>query len=282
MRHGLRNYRTFRLDVPREEVEKLVAEGFDPAKYSTSPLNGPASTPDVDDLAGKTLAFRGEEKNCDLRVTGLNELFFSEEGEPEKKCWVNVRTMDHEVYFLNFLVPGYAMSRQITMIADMVTGCATIVDAHVGTPNSNIDVDRDFWFGRLEGDFAGGELHGFTTELLGKSIVWDYGNKPIRVKHIYTCDVYYTYVNRHPEGFWMASNPADYVKIRDGLYLFSFIEERQLGIQAIFLIDLKEVRDIGCFYGVGSGRLSSACVGVKGTLADPAVTIADDAVYPGV
>ena len=73
----------------------------------------------------------------------------------------------------------------------------------------------------------------------------------------------------------MASNPADYVKIRDGLYLFSFIEERQLGIQAIFLIDLKEVRDIGCFYGVGSGRLSSACVGVKGTLADPAVTIAE-------
>ena len=269
MRHGLRNYRTFRLDVPREEVEKLVAEGFDPAKYSTSPLNGPASTPDVDDLVGKALAFRGEEKNCDLRVTGLNELFFSEEGEPEKKCWVNVRTMDHEVYFLNFLVPGYAMSRQITMIADMVTGCATIVDAHVGTPNSNIDVDRDFWFGRLEGDFAGGELHGFTTELLGKSIVWDYGNKPIRVKHIYTCDVYYTYVNRHPEGFWMASNPADYVKIRDGLYLFSFIEERQLGIQAIFLIDLARMHDIGCFYGCSGDHLTSACLGAIGEFADP-------------
>ncbi len=268
-----RFYRKFRLDVPREEVEKTVAEGFDPEKYSHTPLAGPYTPPDADDLVGKVLAFRGEEKNYDFRITGMNELYFREDGEEEKKCFVNVKTMDKEVYFLNFLVPGYATSRQITLITDMVSGCATVVDAHIGTPNSNIDVDRDFYFGRLEGDFAGGELHGFTTELLGKSIIWNYGPNIIKIKHIYNCDVYYTYENVSSNGIWMATNPADYVKIRDGLYLFSFVEERQVGLQAIFLIDLTRMHDIGSFYGAGSGRLTSACIGAIGEEADPNITI---------
>ena len=270
MRNKKRFYRKFNLDVSREEVERIVAEyADDPAKYANSPLAGPYTPPDVEDLVGKTLAFRGEEKNYDFRFTGLNELFFKEEGEPEKKCYVNVKTLDGEVYFVNFLVPGYAASRQITLIPDMVSGCATVVDAHVGTVNSNIDVDRDFYFGRLEGDYAGGELHGFTLDLLGKSIIWEYSPKIIKIKHIYNCDIYYTYKNLTEAGTWMATNPADYVKIRDGLYLFSFVEERQVGIQAVFLIDLSRMHDIGCFYGISSGHLTSSCLGAVGEMADP-------------
>ena len=273
MRSKQRFYRKFRLDVPREEVEKAVAENFDPQKYAFSRLQGPYTPADVEDLVGKTLAFRGEEKNYDFRFTAINDLFFKEEGEEEKKCYVNVKTLDGEVYFVNFLVPGYATSRQITLIADMKTGCGTVMDAHVGTPNSTIDVDRDFYFGRFEGDFEGGELHGFTTELLGKSIIWEYDPKIIKIKHIYNCDVYYTYENKSPAGIWMATNPADYVKIRDDLFLFSFVEERQVGLQAAFLIDLKRMHDIGSFYGAGSGHLSSYVVGAIGELADPSITI---------
>ena len=270
MRNKKRYYRKFNLDVSRETVEKIVAEyAGDPEKYSHSPLAGPYTPPDTDELVGKTLAFRGEEKDYDFRFTGLNEVWFREAGEEEKRCFCNVKTLDHEVYFVNFLVPGYATSRQITLIPDMVSGCATVVDAKVGTEYSNIDVDRDFYFGRLEGDFAGGELHGFTTELLGKSIIWDYGPKIIKIKHIYNCDIYYTYKNLTAMGTWMATNPADYVKIRDGLYLFSFVEERQVGIQAIFLIDTARMHDIGCFYGCSGDHLTSACLGAVGEFTDP-------------
>ena len=165
MRNKKRYYRKFNLDVSRETVEKIVAEyAGDPEKYSHSPLAGPYTPPDTDELVGKTLAFRGEEKDYDFRFTALNEVWFKEKGEEEKRCFCNVKTLDHEVFFVNFLVPGYATSRQITLIPDMVSGCATVVDAKVGTEYSNIDVDRDFYFGRLEGNFAGGELHGFTTE----------------------------------------------------------------------------------------------------------------------
>ena len=270
MRSKKRFYRKFNLDVSREEVERIVAEyAGDPEKYSNSVLAGPYTPPDTDALVGQTLRFRGEEKNYDFRITALHELWFKEEGEEEKRCYVNVKTLDDEVYFVNFLVPGYATSRQITLIPDTVTGCATVVDAHVGTENSNIDVDRDFYFGRLEGDYKGGELHGFTLDLLGKSIIWEYSPKIIKIKHIYNCDIYYTYKNLTDAGTWMATNPADYVKIRDGLYLFSFVEERQVGIQAVFLIDLARMHDIGCFYGVSNGHFTSACLGAIGEMADP-------------
>jgi hypothetical protein len=67
----------------------------------------------------------------------------------------------------------------------------------------------------------------------------------------------------------MACNPADYVKIRDDLFLFSFVEERQVGVQAVFLIDLTRMHDVGCFYGVSNGHFTSACIGAVGEMADP-------------
>ena len=73
MRSKQRFYRKFRLDVPREEVEKAVAENFDPQKYAFSRLQGPDTPPDVEDLVGKTLAFRGEEKNYDFVITAKNK-----------------------------------------------------------------------------------------------------------------------------------------------------------------------------------------------------------------
>ncbi len=270
MRNKKRFYRKFNVDLPRETVEKIVAEYAPyPEKYSHTPLAGPYTPPDVEDLVGKTLLFRGEERNFDFRFTGLNQVWFKEEGQEDKACFCNVKTLDGEIYFVNFLVPGYVTSRQITLVADLARGLATAVDAKIGTENTNNDVDRDFWFGKLEGLYKGGEEHGFTTELLGKSIIWDYGPKIIKIKHIYNCDIYYTYKNLTANGTWMATNPADYVKIRDGVYIFSFVEERQGGIQAIFLIDTARMHDIGCFYGVSADHLTSACLGAVGEFADP-------------
>ena len=91
MRNKKRYYRKFDLDVSREEVERIVRECSDPEQYSHSALAGPYTPPDVDDLTGRTLAFRGEEKDFDFRFTGLNEVWFKEAGAEEKRCFVNVR-----------------------------------------------------------------------------------------------------------------------------------------------------------------------------------------------
>ena len=267
-------YRKWDLDVPREVIEASVAKyGSDPEKYSHSSIGEAYCPPDSDAFCGKTLVFRGEDRVYTFAFgEQLHALRFSENGGEEKACWCNVKTMDGEIFLVNQLIPGYACSRQVSLIADMKTGSATICDAHVGTEHSNIDVGREFFFGKLDGEFPeSGPLHGFTDELVGKAVDWDYGK--IVIKHMYTSNLYYTYSHPSPTyGAWMATNPADYVKLRDNIYIFSFVEERQHGLQALFVIDLNRWHDIGCFYGVSADHMTSACIGAQGTPA-PLTTI---------
>ena len=261
-------YRKWELDVPREVIEGVVAANTDPAKYSRSTLGGPFTPPDSEDLNGRTLVFRGEGKVFRFEVASANKMLFSEDGGEVKECYCNIKTLDHEIYLINQLIPGYAMSRQVTLVADMKTGYATVCDAHLGTENSNIDVGREFIFGRLDGEYAPGEPHCFTDELVGKAMSWDYGTVPMRITHMYTSNLFYTYCAQTQYGAWMATNPADYVKLRDNIYIFSFVEERQHGLQALFVIDFNRCHDMGCFYGVGRDHLTSTCVGAEGVPAE--------------
>jgi hypothetical protein len=261
-------YRKWNLDISKEEVKAVVAANSVPEKYSKTSLAGPYTPPDSADLNGKTLTFRGEGRVFGFEIISQNELRFSEAGEAPKACFCNIKTMDNEIYFVNHLVPGAECSRQITLIADMKTGCATVCDAHIGTAYSNIDVDREFIFGKLDGDYEGGDMHHFTTELVGKAVVWDYGTGIIEIKHIYHSNLFYSYCANTKQGAWMATNPADYIKIKDNMFVFSFVEERQFGLQALFLIDFDKLHDVGSFYGVGSDHITSACVGAIGKTAD--------------
>lgn len=267
-----RLYRSWDLLTSRETVEAVVAKST-PDIYSVSTLSGPYTPEDSEDLNGKVLSFACDELKMVFEVVSKNALKFSENGGEAKDCFCNIKTLDHEIYMLNQLIPGYATSRQVTLIADMKTGCATVVDAKLGTEHSNIDVSREFYFGRLEGDFAGGELHHFTCDLVGKAIEWDYGNNVVHVKHMYTSNIFYTYTVPGSSGAWMASNPADYVKLRDNVYIFSFIEERQIGTQGLFVIDLEHLHDMGCFYGYGVNNITSACIGAIGKRTDELFTV---------
>ena len=274
MENRNRWYRKWNLDVPREVVEAAVAANTDdPAKYNRTSLAGPYTPPDSEDLNGKTLVFRTNDKVMVFQMVSTNAVRFSENGSVPKDCFCNVKTLDHEIYLINQLIPGYAMGRQVTLVADLKNGCATVCDAHFGTENSNIDVGRDFLFGILDGLYRGGERHQFTDELVGKAMEWTYGPDVIHIKHMYTSNLYYTYSAYSPKyGAWMATNPADYVKLRDNVYIFSFVEERQHGLQAFFVIDFDRLHDMGCFFGVGADHVTSACVGAEGKLA-PCTTI---------
>jgi hypothetical protein len=262
-------YRKWNLDVSKEEVKAIIAACQDPEKYSKTSLSGPHTPPDTADLNGQKLVFRGEGRVFGFDIVSGNELRFTENGGEPKTCFCNIKTLDSEIYFLNHLVPGFEFSRQITLVADMKTGFATVCDAHIGTEYSNIDVGREFIFGKLDGQYEGGEMHRFTTDLVGKAVEWEYGPDMIKIKHIYNSNLFYSYCAQTKNGAWMACNPADYVKIRDNVFIFSFVEERQIGLQALFLIDLNKMHDVGCFYGVGSDHLTSACVGAVGVMVNP-------------
>lgn len=265
-------YRKWDLDVSKEAVRKAVARYAAPEQfdtYSKSSYTGPYTPEDSCGLNGKKLVFRSEELVFQFEILSGNELFFTDSHSAHVFCKGNVKTLDGEVFFVNHLVPGYDFCRQITLVADMKSGYATVCDAHFGTPYSNIDVGRDFYFGKLDGVFPEkGEPHHFTTEMLGKAVIWDYGVGPIELKHIYSSNLYYSYSMKTENGAWMATNPADYIKVRDQYYIFSFVEERQPGLQALFLMDFGKMHDVGSFFGVAKDHVTSACVGAIGKYAD--------------
>ena len=68
---------------------------------------------------------------------------------------------------------------------------------------------------------------------------------------------------------WMASNPADYVKITDDVFIFSFVEERQGGTQGFFVINTKELHDVGSFFGLQPHGLECYTFGAKGEWSEP-------------
>lgn len=252
--------------MTKEEVIACInINKNDPAVYTKSAFDGPYAPQDSDAFNGRTLVFRGEDKVYSFRMEDTNEVWFSENCGPEEKCYGKLRTMDSEVYLLNLTVPSFETARQVTLIADTVNGCATVCDAHIGTENCTRDVDREFIFGRIDGEYSkDAPLHSFTDELVGNAILWDYGPNFTRVKHIYISNLFYSYSMDTDDGPWMATNPADYVKVRDGLYIFSFVEERQPGVQMLLLIDTEKLHDIGCIFGVSENGMSSGCVGGRG------------------
>lgn len=152
---------------------------------------------------------------------------------------------------------------------DLNTGLVTAVLASFGNYRAAREVKREFCFGRIQGISSNENipLHQFSEYLVGKSIQWTYHPGMAPIKHIYSSPSYYTYVMRNDDSEWIASNPADYVKINDHLYLFSFLEERQAGIQGSFLINIHTMQDVGSFFGInGNDCFECYLVGAKGEL----------------
>jgi Molybdenum cofactor biosynthesis protein F. len=224
----------------------------------TSRLNGRTVTITFDDGQALTYAFRDTHR---LTWTGSDGLTH------EEYCQIVEAPGDDRVLFVQHYCAGSAPPTAHTLILDFGTGLATVCIASIGVPESAREVSRTFRFGLMDGYPDPGYRHGFTRDLVGKAILWTYNEQEgYRIKHIYSSPLYYTYMMWNAEAGtrWVASNPADYIKINDDLYVFSFVEERQAGTQGLFLINLRTLHDVGSFFGVHIHGIECYVFGAKG------------------
>lgn len=258
-------YRKWNLDMTAEDVRKIVKD-TPPEEQRTSRLRGPYTPEDSDALVGRTLEFSGEDRDLKWQILEKNLLRFTEDGRSYEPVFCQVLTNNGTTFLVHHLISEADPLRAVDLVLDMATGNATVILARLGTQHSARDVARDFLFGRIKGEFPEeGPLHCFTNDLVGRAIVWTYHDGEYEVRHIYTTNYFYTYTMQTPDGCWVASNPADYVKINDHTYIFSFVEERQPGVQDLFLMDLDKMHDVGSSFGInGKDRLVSACIGAVG------------------
>lgn len=253
--------------LTEEEVCRIVS-GTSVEQFSVAGLaNGPYMPPFSSALTGQKVTFVFPEGKLSYEFLGQHQLRWSTDGDKWQEEFCQIAESEPGIFFIQHIRSLQPSRGAGTLIWDQNTGLVTVCLAKFGNYRAPREVERQFWFGeQLDSAYPrSGEKHHFDDGLVGKSVRWTYHEDMMAIQHIYTSPLYYTYVMRPGELEWIATNPADYVKINDHLFIFSFLEERQTGVQGLFLINTETLLDVGSFFGLnGEDKFECYMVGAKG------------------
>ena len=248
--------------------------------------------PLVYEMTGRkfTLVFDdGYDRN--LVFTDRKTLSFGTAGEEKTYSYECLKAADR-CYFVNFEDPALRPRLGISLVLDLSQDLVTMALAHLYTnPKIPGMPSMDYIFGGIlrEDRTVPTIRHGFTTDLVGTSISWNYGY--FDIAHVYATEHYYRVafsargIARALRGRPELRNPSqrkpssqdiyeDYfspLKIRDRIYLVGLLETvkaRQSGHgnSILVLMNLDEMHDVGRSFGSnaegGNGNNTLGAFGV--------------------
>ena len=206
-----------------------------------------------------------------LTITGKQELTYTQAGETHTYT-CDVLKADDNVYYINFEASDEGhVSR--TFVMDLETMLVTTARSWMGWNKKYprmVDIAFDFGAIRREDGSLNPLRHGYTSDMVGKAINWNYGK--FEIVHVYSSERYYRVdfsekrrARLKAEGREMPprkegvpypiyEDHATYIKIRDGLYLVNLLESRLClttghGNSLLFVMNLKTMHDVGRAYG---------------------------------
>lgn len=244
--------------------------GFRPKKYEgisqyRAPLNY--------ELVGRTFDLVMDDGyDCILEFSDRKVLKYGrKDGELTEYAYDCLKA-DDDTYFVNFEVTGAKPRAGLSFVLDMEQSLVTRCYCTVGqNPKFPKLPKTEFTFGGIqkEDGTVPRIRHGYTEDLTGRAILWHYGT--VAVVHVYVSSHYYRLsqskealarlkeVNpvlyehiTNPERVY--EEPCDYIKIKDGIYLFSMTEfmanrDRNEGNNMLFVMDLNRMHDVGRSFG---------------------------------
>jgi len=244
------------------------------------------------ELVGQTLELVMDTGfDYELRFIDRKRLSFGprdgEKGEYAYDCL----KAEEDTYFVNFEVVGADPRTGMAMVLDMEQSLTTWVVSKEGlNPKMPELPSTEIVFGaiRREDGTIPGIRHGFTSEMVGRAIEWNYRGRG--AIHVYSSERYYRimlperdrlqdpmrdpFVRMGMPGRF-GEEPANYVKIKDGIFLFSFVESDMAkftghGNMMCFLMDLNRLHDVGCSFGHNAqGERENYTFGAVGKYVDP-------------
>ena len=151
------------------------------------------------------------------------------------------------------------------IVVDFATDLATCVSSKLGSEYMANEVSYIIDFGILETE---GIIpprycrHAFTDELVGGALTWNY-NDSLSSMHVYSTPYSYSWTIFMGDGaFGMQwSSHADYVKLRDDIYLFTWVEEACNGTQGTIIINNRTMHDCGFAFHVDKEGLNLSTIG---------------------
>jgi hypothetical protein len=252
--------------MTKAEVEAAVARNtvvFNPR----NPMAG-NKLPLSNYLAGKQLIVRYDDGGPVLsyRFDDLQKLRWRREGET---AWREEQYEAWEpaagVIMFGHLLSGAPRHDCVAIVIDFDNGLTSCVQGMLGTPYMANEASRKTWFGVVEKDGLTPpkyRRHQFTGELVGRALTWHY-SPGLTSMHVYTTPHSFSWIIflENGAGGLEWSGPAEYVKIRDDLYLFNWLEEACNGTLGVLAINTTTMHDCGIGYHCGTDGLRLNSIG---------------------
>ena len=211
------------------------------------------------ELTGKMTSIQFDDgSSLDIQwISGSRARFTDEKG--------NVRTdnyqctkADDQVYLVLVDRNDLHPREGLILVMDFAVNLVTANFAKQGTyPDFPELVRANMRFGyiRRDGRKPPEKRHAFTNDLVGRKYEWNY-TPEFRICHIYMAPDHYrwgqTDENRRARDIPVndRSQSAYYIKLRDNLYIFSWIEDNGGGgTEGFIVLNTDRVTDTGCFFG---------------------------------
>ncbi len=257
--------------LTQEQVAKAVKENSAafPVRTATGGAAGMAmnALPANDFLAGKTFTLRYDNGPVmEYKVDSADQLNWRMDGKGE---WTKARYQAYEVapglFLFGHLLEGALNHDGHIMAVDFHQGLVTCYNGFLNTPYFANEAGVRTLFGVLEMDGIQPPMyrrHGRTTEMLGRCITYSYA-PGLTSMHLYSTPNTASWIIFTPDGHggmeW--SGPADFVKIRDGIYFMCWLEEACNGTLGTILLNLNIMHDAGIGYFCGSKGLDMSQIG---------------------
>jgi hypothetical protein len=264
---GRRVYRPLRT-MPKMTAAQVSAAVAKKTTVLTpgSPMAGNGAPPS-DGLAGKSATFRYDDGPViQYRFDAADALSWRREGD---SSWIKARYQAWEsmpgVFLFGHVLEGMPDHDGHIITADFEHGLVTCFRGYLNTPYFANEAGVDVLFGVIETEGLTPPQylrHQHTDELLGRAFTWNY-SPGLTSMHLYSTPHSMSWIIFTDTGAggmeW--SGPANYVKIRDGLYMMSWLEEACNGTLGVILINMRTMHDAGIGYHCGEDGLSMGRVG---------------------
>lgn len=248
-------------EIPKAEVRRL-ADGLTAKTYAADWMTDNSSFAFAEAILGQRLELSfPNDATLTLSFRSKTELAWDDsDGAQGSGFYRALSAPGHpRVVFVHQYRDGMWPPTCVDLVLNLETGYATAITACLGGNERPREAVHTIRFGEIVGipHPAGSESHGYTTDLIGKAIHWEmptFTKKP-PIKHIYLSPLYYgIFMTREDGTCYMAADPADYIRIRENLYLVSVIEARRSGIQLNFLINTDLLEDVVGHFGISAGN----------------------------
>lgn len=231
----------------------------------------------VEKLVGKSLTIRMDNEGPAIDYVfdeGL-KLRWKYAGDSNwRDAFYEMYEPDEDLYFFAHFLDA-EFPRSCAMVAlDMRNGLSTLVKGTTGTPYRNNETTPNYSFGVFEMEGITPpryHRHGWTDELVGEAVTWNYQPSPtpgtpgLSSMHLYLTPNSYSWVIflGNGSGGMQWTSPGWYSKLRDDVYIMAWVEEACNGTLGVICFNRKTMHDAGFGFHVGPNGLSLNVVGAR-------------------